>query len=354
MRRILLFHNFGIMDQPAEIGPRRLPRRHLFTIVAILAILALIIAALALVAGPRRAEVATERTGDPELAARLAGLAEPGHHRLSTFLIEDGAVTYAGLGMDEHSEFEIGSLTKTFTAEILANQIDAGRVSAETTVGEIIDAGDAPVGDVTLAELADHTSGLPRLGGTNWLGGIMSGFTGANPYAGISRENVIDAALAAELSGRGEWAYSNLGPALLGQLLAIEADTTYEQLINGQILEPLGMTETYLMTPGSVPEDAPRGLYSGEQEAEPWEMEGYLPAGGLRSTAADMARYATHLLEHGLPGHAWMEAEDGTLEHTGGTYGFSTILVLDPVSGRAVFTAGDTGTRVGDLSHALL
>lgn len=337
-----------------ESAPRRLPRRHALIVVAGSAALALVIAALALVAGPRQVEVATERTGDPELAARLAGLAEPGHHRLSTFLIEDGRVTFAGLGMDEHSEVEIGSLTKTFTAEILANQIQAGRVRAGTTVGEIIDAGDAPVGDVTLAELADHTSGLPRLGSTNWLCGMLSGFTGANPYAGISREDVIDAALAAELSGRGEWEYSNLGPALLGQLLAIEAATTYEELVNGQILEPLGMTETYLMTPGSVPADAPRGLYSGEKEAEPWEMEGYLPAGGLRSTAADMARYATHLLEHGLPGHAWMESEDGMVEHAGGTYGFSTILVLDPVTGRAVFTAGDTGTRVGDLSRALL
>ncbi|RSZ66133.1 class A beta-lactamase-related serine hydrolase [Corynebacterium hylobatis] len=337
-----------------EVGPRRLPRRQVLIVVAAIAVLALVIAALALVAGPRQVAVATERTGDPGLATRLTELAEPGHHRLSTFLIEDGRVTYAGLGMDEHSEVEIGSLTKTFTAEILANQIEAGRVSAGTTVGEIIDAGDAPVGDVTLAELADHTSGLPRLGGTNWLGGVLSGFTGANPYAGISRQDVIDAALAAELSGRGEWEYSNLGPALLGQLLAIEAGTTYEQLLSGQILEPLGMTETYLMTPGSVPADAPRGLYSGEKEAEPWEMEGYLPAGGLRSTAADMARYATHLLDHGLPGHAWMEQEDGMIEHTGGTYGFSSILVLDPASGRAVFTAGDTGTRVGDLSRALL
>lgn len=335
-------------------GPRRLPRRHLFIATAVLAALALIIAVLALVSGPRQVEVATTRTGDPELAARINELAEPGHHRLSTVVIRDGQATFAGLGMDENSEVEIGSITKTFTAEILANQIEAGRVNADTTVGEIIDAGGAEVGDVTLVELADHTSGLPRLGGTNLISGVFSGFTGANPYAGISREDVIADALAAELDGRGEWEYSNLGPALLGHLLAIEADTTYEQLISRQILEPLGMTQTYLMTPGSVPAEAPRGLHSGEREAEPWEMAGYLPAGGLRSTAADMARYATHLLEHGLPGHAWMEAEDGTVEHNGGTYGFSTVLVLDPVAGRAVFTAGDTGTRVEDLSHALL
>ena len=141
----------------------------------------------ALILGPKTLPVAKQRTGDPDLAGQLADLARPGHHRLAAFTITDDSVTFAGLGADEHSEVEIGSVTKTFTAEILRNQIRAGRVAAGTTVGEIIDVHDAPVGDVTLRELATHTSGLPRLAGNSLVRAVIAGFLDTNPYADITR-----------------------------------------------------------------------------------------------------------------------------------------------------------------------
>lgn len=311
------------------------------------------VTAIALLLGPSRISPSTDRTGDPDLSARVADHARSGHHHLGTFTIADGETTFAGLGADENTEFEIGSVTKTFTAEILANQVEAGRVSLDTTVGDLIDAGDAPVADVTLRELANHTSGLPRLGDRDVIGDILSSVTGSNPYEGVSQQDLIDQALDAELSDRGEESYSNLGPALLGQLLAIEADTTYEDLLQEQILDPLGMTSTYPMTYGSVSDNAPRGLVSTGREAEPWEMGGYIPAGGIRSTPADMALYAEHLLSDGVPDIAWSTRDDGARSHSGGTYGYSTMLIVDPDRGRAVFTVGDTSAGVADLADHL-
>lgn len=308
---------------------------------------------VALMLGPRPPAVSTQRNGDPQLSAHLAELAETGHRNLGAFTIVDGETTYAGLGADEHTEFEIGSVTKTFTAEILRNQIAAGRVSLDTQVGEIIDAGNAPVADVTLGELADHTSGLPRLGGVSTLGSVLTTFTAGNPYQSVSREDVLDAALDAETGGRGEFAYSNLGVALLGQLLSIEAETPYENLVRAQILDPLGMSGTYLMTDGSVPEDAPRGLVASGREAKPWEMGAYNPAGGVRSTPHDMARYAEHLLRVGVPGFAWRANGSGHYSHNGATYGFSTMLIIDPDTNRAAFVASDTATGVEGLTTAL-
>ncbi|NLA54706.1 MAG: beta-lactamase family protein [Corynebacterium humireducens] len=309
----------------------------------------LAVTALAVLLGPDRITPSPERTGAPALAARLSELATTGHHRLAAFTIADGQTTFAGLGADEHDEFEIGSVTKTFTAGILAD-----RGLEETTVGEIIDAAGSELDDVTLRELADHTSGLPRLPGVPLWTTLTTAFTGGNPYAGITREDVIDAALDAPLTGRGEYSYSNLGVALLGHLLAAEAGTTYEELLAEHRLTPLGMGDTYLMTEGSVPADAPRGLLSTGDEAEPWEMGGYLPAGGLRSTPSDMARYATHLLQEGVPDLAWDVREDGTLGHNGETYGFSTMLLVHPDTGRAVFVAGDTEREVVSLADTLL
>lgn len=83
-------------------------------------------------------------------------------------------------------------------------------------------------------------------------------------------------------------------------------------------------------------------------------MGGYVPAGGARSTAADMALYTRHLLEEGLPGHTWVRLRDTDVRwHNGGTYGYSTMLVIDP-DGRAAFVAGDTGESVDDIALALL
>ncbi len=308
----------------------------------------LAVTAAAVLLGPDRITPAREHTGDADLAQQLAAHAETGHHRLAAFTIADGRTTFAGLGADEHDEFEIGSVTKTFTAALLAD-----RGLEETTVGEIIDAGDFPVGDVTLRELADHTSGLPRLGSTSFLRDLSSVITGDNPYAGVTREDVIADALAAQLSDRGEEDYSNLGGALLGHLLAVDAGTSYGELVTTHLLTPLGMSSTYPMTEGAVPDDAPRGRMSTGTVAEPWETEGYLPAGGLRSTPADMARYTLHLLDTGVPDLTWAELEDGAREHNGITYGFTTMLIVDPDSGRAVFVAGDTGRRVESVADAL-
>lgn len=336
------------------LAPTR-PRPLRQSAVALAAVGAGLLALTALLAlGPRPLNPVEEFNGDPALAARLSELAEPGHHRIAAFTIHDGETTVAGLGAGEDLEFEIGSITKTFTAEILRNQIAAGRVTEETTVGEILNVTGAPVADVTLGELADHTSGLPRLAGIGLFRTLTSALLGTNPYEGITGDDLIDAALNSGLSRRGEEHYSNLGVGLLGQLLAAEADTTYEALVQEQILGPLGMTDTYVMTGGSVPPTAPRGHLPSGRVAQPWEMGGYNPAGGIRSTAADMARFAEHLLADGLPDYTWAESDTGYHWHNGATYGYSAMLIIDADDGRAAFAVGDTAGPLEDLTAALL
>ncbi|GAB2507046.1 D-alanyl-D-alanine-carboxypeptidase/endopeptidase AmpH precursor [Corynebacterium atrinae] len=311
----------------------------------VLSILAgLAVLAAAIVVGPSKVTVSDERTGDPALAASLAEHAQRGHHHLSAFTMVGDDTTFAGLGADENTEYEIGSITKTFTAELLARTDDS------QTVGEIIDVPGAPIADVTLRELADHTSGLPRLGKTNVFRDIYLQMTAGNPYAGHTRDELLAEVADSELSQRGEFNYSNLGSALLGHLLAMEAGTTYEELLHDVVLGPSGMDDSYLMTFGSVPPDAPRGFNAAGREAEPWEMDSYLPAGGLRSTATDMARYARHAT---VPDVAWVVREDGSRAHNGGTFGYSSILIVDRATNKAVYVVGDTDLGVEDIAYAL-
>lgn len=84
-----------------------------------------------------------------------------GHRNLSAFVIDTQSVHYAGIGFDENSEVEIGSITKTMTAEVLRKQVERGEIRLDTTVGEVLSFSDSPVASVTVEELARHTSGLP-------------------------------------------------------------------------------------------------------------------------------------------------------------------------------------------------
>ncbi|MDK8764490.1 serine hydrolase domain-containing protein [Corynebacterium sp. MSK218] len=323
--------------------------------IVLASITAIVVAAVLILAGPQRIALASDVTGDKNLAAQLQDHSEPGFHQLTAFTIRDGATTFAGLGADEHTEIEIGSVTKMFTGEIAHQLVEERVLSLDTTVGEVLDVGNAPVADVTMRELLDHTSGLPRLANTNLLSSIASGITGANPYQGEKVEDIMDAATKAELKNRGEESYSNLGYALLGHLLETAAGKPYEELLKERIFQPAEMSDTYLMTPGSVPDDAPRGLHTTGRHAQPWEMEGSAPAGAIRSTASDMAKFASWFMDNGDATYGWQPNEEGAgFWHNGGTYGYSTMLIIDPDKKRAAFANNDSPTGTEDLARALL
>ncbi|HLR47454.1 MAG TPA: serine hydrolase domain-containing protein [Corynebacterium sp.] len=169
----------------------------------------------------------------------------------------------------------------------------------------------------------------------------------------MTQEDVFDAARNASLNDRGEQEYSNFGVALLGQLLAVNADAEYSDLIVKYILEPAGMEETYVGSESSIAADAPRGLAANGKETAPWGMDGYAPAGSIRSTAADMSKYVQFLLENSDFEFGWFPEETGGYWHNGGTGGYSTMLVVDPEQNEAFFANGNTPRGVEDIARSL-
>ncbi|SDS17057.1 serine hydrolase domain-containing protein [Corynebacterium timonense] len=315
--------------------------------------------AVFLLLGPRPVSLSEERTGDEQIAAILRDNAERGHRTLTAFVYDNGEVTYGGLGADEYTEVEIGSATKTFNAELVRQQIEEGALSLETTVGELIDVPGAPVADVRIEELLNHTSGLDSMEGLGTGELLLANLReGGNPYRDDTPEDILAAAAEASVEGRGDRSYSNFGHALLGQLLARNAGTTYEELVRTRIFEPAGMTQTYLATPAATADDPARGVGSSGRRAEPWVMDGWAPAGAIRSTAADMAAYAAWVAEHGRPDYAWSvyDAEGAAYPyHNGGTGGYRTMFVWDPDDeARAAFVVNSSPADTEDLGVALL
>ena len=332
---------------------------------------------------PRPASLG-EPAGDEQLTDALAPHLG-GHRRVAAILVEDGQSRLAGFGTGEgaeleSSEFEIGSVSKTFTGALLAVAVERGELATETTVAEVLgaEAEGSAIADVILAELATHSSGLPRLASAAASGGsILAGLLRKDPYRGRDAQQVIADALDETPSGRGEHAYSNLAVALEGQLLATAASTDYAALLTERILEPLGMTSTYApVTVGNLRETARRGHGASGLRQGMWTMDGSAPAGGIRSTPADMTRYLTAMIDGSAPGAAaatevlfeesgtsstamnWFLEDFGTGQpitwHNGMTGGYASFVGWDPSSGRGLALFSDTARSLDELAMGVL
>jgi CubicO group peptidase (beta-lactamase class C family) len=192
--------------------------------------------------------------------------------------------------VNAHTVFELGSITKTFTALLLAEMVTRGEVGYDDPIIAYLPPGTRPrrsaAESITLAHLATHTSGLPRLP-TNLLPrAVWNWWT--NPYAGYRLDDLYRAT--ARIQPRHcpgtRVQYSNYGVGLLGQLLANAAGKDYPDLIIDRVCRPLGMTQTRIQADPACATGHRRG-----RPVPPWKMDALAPAGALRSTAADLLRY---------------------------------------------------------------
>jgi CubicO group peptidase (beta-lactamase class C family) len=335
--------------------------------VAVACAAAVLVVLLGIAARPHTPALSAEESGDPGLLDRARPLLSEGvRDRVSVVEVDGGRVSFAHFGADDGTDYEIGSVVKTMTGMLLAEAVERGELTADTRLGELVELDGAPAADVTLAELTSHRSGLPRLSTrlSDMAGSLAASYLGNDPYT-YDHDTLVAQVAAAELSDRGESHYSNMGTAILGHALANAAGTDYATLLRERLLAPLGMDDTTLPASGDdLSEDATRGYTDRGRVAAPWLARAYAPAGGVRSTPADMALFAGALLEGTAPGaaaleprwdggsggrigFAWITQEHGGTEvtwHNGGTGGFASMVALDREGGRAVLAFGNTTT----------
>lgn len=207
---------------------------------------------------------------------------------------------------DADTLFEIGSLTKTFTATLLMEAVHRGEVSLDTPLRALYPElpPDAWVGDITLGALATHRSGLPKVPSL-WRH-VVDALHPAhflNPYAGIDRARLLrelraltDDEAAHHRWQRGQPLYSNYGYALLGDALATRLGQSYAALLQTRLLDPCGLHDIWLSAPDAWPASAQGRLAHGRRWQtwlpEPaWRADAYLPAAFLRASAAGVLRY---------------------------------------------------------------
>jgi len=281
------------------------------------------------------------------------------------------AFVAAGEGPDAlrigpNTAFEIGSVSKTMTAALLADLILRGDASLDDPLSNWLPEGtsvpDFQGQPILLRHIVTHTSGLPALPSQMPLNDL------SNPYAQLTDENLLASLEEVQLSAPPgtQYAYSNFATMLLSYALARHANTDFETLLRERLFTPLGMHGAYV-------EERPEGVCTAvghtpydRQPTAAWVFPKNLAGvGGVRATLDDMVRYiqaqldspeegvgpALRLTQERLHegrisfGLHWMQRSTGELllnYHGGETGGFSAFVAFDREARRGVVALADT------------
>ncbi len=283
--------------------------------------------------------------------------------------------------LDGSTVFEIGSVTKVITAAILEEMVSRGEVRFEDPVSRFLPQDvEVPSGEgreITLLDLATHTSGLPRMP-LNFFPADMK-----NPYVDYSLGQMYAFLSEYQLQGEigTEWEYSTLGMGLLGHALSVKAGMTYEQLARMLILDPLGMENTGIDLAPPVGAPLAQGHDALGDPTPFWDIPTLAGAGALRSTADDMLLFlAANLTTDGPPvsvslrrtheirlpdvapglsmALGWLVnvrfPDRPIVWHNGGTGGFHSFIGLDLAGRHAVVVLTNGTQSVDDIGFHLL
>lgn len=193
-----------------------------------------------------------------------------------------------------HSEaiFQIGSVTKTFTALLLAEMVTKGEIDLGDPISRFLPEASGlrnrNGSEPTLGELATHTAGLPRSPRNLWLKALRNR---SNPYAGYTYEDLARALSTTRLKVRKRSRYSNFGFAVLGHALSRAAGMTYEELLVERVCAPLQMTDTMIELRHDLVERRALGHSKRGRQVPEWELPTFAGAGAIHSTVADMMRF---------------------------------------------------------------
>lgn len=284
-------------------------------------------------------------------------------------VVEDTTVTRArfcakarNAPPDYSTAFEIGSVSKTMTAFLVADLIAAGRWSLDDPIAAHLPAG-TPVPrqgerQILVRDLVTHSSGMPAM--PSRLGQAPE----SDPYANLTEANLLasleDVRLSRPIGSRSE--YSNFGMMIVSLAVSRSHGDDFERALKTKLFEPLGMKSAFIeRQPGGV-RRAQGHLPSG-QETSAWTIRPNLAGVGMvKASLDDMVLYARAQLDRSESttakrmrmtqqplangwGMNWSlpRARGRSLvTHEGGTGGFSSLVTLDIPAQRAVVILADT------------
>ena len=282
----------------------------------------------------------------------------PNNTQLAIAIIHNGTTKFYGikrvndtiLTIDNHDNvFEIGSISKVFTATLLADMVVNNQLGLDDNINDYLEWPLKGGVKITFKQLSNHTSGLPRLP-TNLL---LDSVDLENPYKDyddlkLKQYLTQDLQLSQNPGEKSE--YSNLGVGLLGYVLSEIDSTSYENLLQTKILTKYNMTGT-TSNRRLISNQLVKGLDAQGNETPNWDLNVLVGAGGILSSVTDLSRFAlaqfndsdqvlaltrkptfnlqANKADIGLGWFIQKKIEEDWIMHSGGTGGYRSHMVLD-------------------------
>jgi CubicO group peptidase (beta-lactamase class C family) len=275
--------------------------------------------------------------------------------------------------LDGDTLFEIGSITKVFTSLLLADMSQRGEVRLDDPIAKYVP-GTAKIPQrngrqITLVDLATHTSGLPRMPAN------FNPKDPANPYIDYT-DDLLYAFLSSYELTRDigvKFVYSNLGFGLLGQGLARRNGTDYETLVETRICGPLGMKSTRITLTPELEQRFAAGHSADLVTVSRWDLTSLAGAGALRSSTNDMLKFLAAAMGYSHTsltpafkmmlsvkrptGQPFLDSALGWVVDTrgggeiiwknGGTGGYRTFIGYSPRTGVGIVALSNASTAAG-------
>jgi D-alanyl-D-alanine carboxypeptidase len=225
----------------------------------------------------------TDRSPDARLEETLAELLAAGAPGALVLAVGPWGRLSLAAGLDlsgrplrETARFEVGSVTKTFVAALVLALVEDGALGLDDDVTTHLPARFEPLGPVTVRSLLNHTSGLPDYFEDTAIAAAWL----EDPSRELNPDELIEVALALPRHEPGNFSYANTNYVLVGLVIESVTARTVGEVLGSRILDSLGLSATRL--PGTATS----------------------AAGGLVSTADDVARFLAALLAGEIVGES--------------------------------------------------
>ena len=221
----------------------------------------------------------------------------PNNTQLSIALLDGGKVKYIGIQRknDTVSEifnynrvFEIGSLSKLFTSTILADFVIEKKLQLDDNINGYLDFPLKNNVKISFKQLANHTSGLPKM--PNNLSYTDKRFK-FREYNDEKIEDYLKNYLELSFFPGTNSSYSNIGAGILGYMLCIISNSNYENLLHKYVLQKFEMNSTSTNHKDVEPYLV-KGINGRGSEASKSILASLTPAGGVLSTVEDLSKFA--------------------------------------------------------------
>jgi CubicO group peptidase (beta-lactamase class C family) len=295
---------------------------------------------------------------------------------LAYAVVADGEVTIGAHGVVEiggdrevtpDTPFLTGSISKSFTALAVMQLVEAGDVDLDADVSQYLDrfAG-RPAGAITIRQLLSHTSGFSTFQGNASHTDSTSGKDELARLVDALAD--VDPAYAPDE----RWEYSNTNYQILGRVIEIVSGQEFQAYVAANILEPVGMQQSFVAD-GEIHESMATGhrpwFWTKRPLPENATDRGTAPQGGIVASAGDLALYMQMMMNgeddvlsaegkalmmrpaselSTFYGFGWyLDADNGTVWHSGLSPGFETLATMVPSEQKGVVVLVNANGGIG-------